>query len=93
MRAAMAATVPPEDPPGMRGRVFFSATVPLLVVRPCRLMLSFTTITSPASGGNWSPQARIASNVCAAARAPSAPMVMKAFRDVRRSTRSSSVLT
>ena len=142
MRAAIAAAVPPDEPPGMRrmsygfftgpanalrlvlvmpnasscmlvlpstmapasmsfcsvgalalGCTLRSAAVPAVVGKSRVLMLSLTTIGSPASGGRTAPLPRIASTLRAAANAPTLSSTMNAFRSFNCSARASSVST
>ena len=76
-----------------RGRTLRSAAVPPVVGRSRVLMLSLTTIGSPASAGSAAPPRRIASMRRACAVAPARSSVMKAFRSFSRSARSSDATT
>jgi hypothetical protein len=75
------------------GRTLRSAVVPAVVGRSRVLMLSLTTIGSPASSGSVAPALRIASILRAASRAPALFSVISALRSASASARASSVLT
>ncbi len=140
MRAAIAAAVPPDEPPGMRvwsygfftapandarlvlvmpkasscrlvlpstmapasisfcrlgafaaGRTLRKAAVPPVVGSSRVLMLSLTTIGSPASGGSAAPLRRAASTARAAASALASFNTISAFKSDNALARASSV--